>query len=142
MTTVALYGRRAIGEIISWWPIILGVIALASFGYLAYNGIDRYYRGIYAGFHYEDARGVAIRSLVVQYGRDVAADLRFAVPPVVNSHSRNLFIDGQIRIFHLRGPRGTKYCVSVWNPGSYWTGDTHTGIEVGGDTQIAKNCKF
>jgi hypothetical protein len=122
MTVVAIHSRRAARLWFRLFPFIAVAVVLALAATGIYTGISRYYRGKYAGFHYDAARRVAINALVVKYGRDTAAGFRFADPPVVNTHSRSIFIDGQIRVFHLYGRQGTRYCISVWGPGYYWTG--------------------
>lgn len=146
MSAVALHGRRVAAVlwdgVLFIWPLVMivGGVALATFFVIVVS--LRWHHGIYAGFHYDGARNVAVRSLIVKYGRDEAAQFRFADPPVVNTHSSSLFVDGQIRVFHLYGPRGSRYCVSVWDPGRYWTGRDQSGVNIGGETTIKKGCTF
>lgn len=91
-------------------------------------------RGDYAGIHYGDARTQAIQVMAIRYGGKLATQMRLGVPDVVNTHLKNsaLIGDDQVRIFHLIGPRGIKYCVPIWSDGSL-------SAEA---NAIAKNCKF
>lgn len=146
MNAVAHQGRRVIGGAVDLFvtllPFFIIAAVLAVGSWQVAEAFGRWERGIYAGFHYVDAKKVAINALVVQYGRDNASRLRLADPPVVNTHSRSLLVDGQIRVFHLIGPRGTRYCVSVWNPRYNWSAANKTGINIGGDVKIEKGCTF
>lgn len=143
MSSVALKRRLLIRGIMDFAPLIAIVVALVGIGWGTWHTISAWHRGIYAGFHYGDAKGVVVRSLVADYGKDFAAKMHFANPPVVNTHGKaNIFGKKQLRVFHVIGPAGTKYCITVSDPGYYWTGDKQTGIDVGGATLTQKNCKF
>lgn len=139
MATAAIgsSGRRALWLAIPYL-VLLAVLAGGVFAIV--NGIERYHKGIYAGFHYVDAKRTAINAMIVTYGYDFVNKSTFAHPPVVNTHQYGLLNSGQVRIFHIYGPRGTRYCVSVWNPGDNWTDNNK--INIGGDYNIVKNCHF
>lgn len=112
-----------------WTSFWLGLIAACIFGVV--TGCSAYQRGIYAGFHYDDARKVATTALtnqlVSQYGMEKVHNMSIHLgrPDVVNTHAVEPFgaIGRQLRVFHFIASDGVRYCVTVWtsagsNPGS------------------------
>lgn len=142
MSAIALQGRRALSLALDIWPIIVVLAAIAIGAFTVVTEVSSYYRGKYAGMHYGTAKSVAINALIVKYGRSTAGTMHFAVPPVVNTHSRSLFRDGQVRVFHVVGQAGARYCITVWNPRENFSGNNRTGIDIGGDASIVKGCSF
>jgi hypothetical protein len=132
-------GKAAIG-----WCLALLALAGVVFGITV--GCQNYQNGIYGGFSYGDAANVARNAMIVQYGKAFTASLRFANPPAIKSHFNNVLTgNGQVRTFHMIGPRGIRYCVDVWHPGTFWSPITRKGasrIDIGGETLIRKNCYF
>jgi len=111
------------------WSLAVGVAAAAIWAPVF--SIINWQRGIYAGFHYNDAKRFAGYALVGEYGAALTRQLVLAKPDVVNTHIAGPWGGEQVRIFHFVGPRGVKYCVSVWHDGR----DTDRW-------QVQKWCKF
>jgi hypothetical protein len=129
--------------------VIVSVAATAGGGAFGiYSAGSAYRDGIYASMHFNDAQNAAISVMAKSYGRDVLAGMRFANPNVVNTHLQvfkqpwtktdnvqDLADNGQVRVFHILGRRGVKYCTGVWD-----SGFGHQSPHV--KYFVTKGCKF
>lgn len=105
--------------------IVLSFCGAAIFGIVA--GCMTYQNGIYAGYHYQDAANVATKALVHQYGSNLVQQFKYKGE--LKTHFGG--IGRQVRIFRFVGPRGVRYCVTVWTHSSdsnHW--------------QVEKGCTF
>lgn len=119
--------------------LILGI--LAGIFSAIYFPVTIWHRGNYAGFHFGDGQAVASRAMIATYGQEFASNIKYATPPVYNTHFNNVVQGtGQVRVYQMIGARGVHYCVSVWNPGPNWT-KGHK-IDVGAEYQVVKGCTF
>jgi hypothetical protein len=124
---------------------ILVVGAIAASVWAIVFAITNWQRGIYGGMHLNDARGVAMNAMIVNYGFKFANQVRLADPQAVKKHFHLLSTGtGQVREFHLIGPRNVHYCVDVWDPHDNWAPPDKHGvrIDIGGSYIIKKGCKF
>ena len=112
---------RHAGAIIGW-IISLGTLAAGIWSIVW--GIENWQHGIYAGFHYGGAKQYVAEVMAENQGWAFVQQLKLDKPDVINTHSRGLLQGGQqIRVFHLIGPRGVRWCVSVWDGGYRWNSD-------------------
>lgn len=105
------------------WAVSLACISALCWAIIAINGT--WHRGIYAGFHYKDAKQYVREVTSWNLGYDFSRKLRMGVPDVKNTHAVGTLFGGsgskrQIRVFHLLGPRGVRWCVSVWDGARNW----------------------
>lgn len=90
-------------------------------------GISIHMRGDYASMDYSAGVNAAEHVYADTYGLSALAGAHFDTPPVVNSHLDRIkqrptvtntvlgADSGQVRVYHLIGARGVRYCIGVWD---------------------------
>lgn len=126
----AIFSERAKDVLFGF--AILGVVAGIACAIVF--PVITWQRGIYAGFHYNDAQSYVQDVMARNEGLAYSKEFRLATPNVINTHTTPYLYgtSGQVRIFHLIGPRGVKWCVAVWDGGYSWNRDY----------KITKGCRF
>lgn len=102
--------------------------------------------GIYAGFAYGDGVNAVEHIIADKYGLEQLNRMRLAKPPVVKTHlneitqkttkSNSFLGSGQVRVYHLIGYTGVRWCVGIWD----WY--YHSGSYYYGRYFIIKGCRW
>lgn len=103
-------------------------------------------KGIYGGYSYGDGVSAVEHVLADKYGLEQLNRMRLANPPVVKTHlnlitqkttkSNSFLGSGQVRVYHLIGRAGVRWCVGIWD--DYF----HSGSYYYGRYFIIKNCRW
>ena len=106
--------------------LVLGVVGAAIWS-IVFASMN-WQRGIYAGMHGNDARGIVTRQMASQYGTTLLGRMRYIGEKKTHLVAGRL--GPQMRVYRFLGPAGTRYCASEWPIGGHFVVNVQKGCHV------------